>query len=67
MPDGPNQRAERRLSAEQRRPFYEGLIARGKLPKVALVAAMRKLLHAAYSVAKNRKPFEIATERARAA
>ena len=47
--------------------FYEGLIARGKLPKVALVAAMRKLLHAAYSVAKNRKPFEIATEQARAA
>lgn len=40
------------------RAFYEGLRARGKLPKVALVAAMRKLLHAIYSVAKNRKPFE---------
>ncbi len=37
--------------------FYDGLIARGKPPKLALIAAMRKLLHAAYSVAKNRKPF----------
>ncbi len=41
------------------KPFYDGLIARGKPPKLALVAAMRKLLHAAYSVAKNRKPFTI--------
>jgi transposase len=49
------------------KPFYEGLIARGKPPKLARVAAMRKLLHAAHSVAKNRKPFEIATEQARAA
>jgi len=39
--------------------FYDGLIARGKPPKLALVAAMRKLLHAAYSVTKNRKPFTI--------
>lgn len=39
------------------RAFYERLIARGKLPKVALTAAMRKLLHAIYSVAKNRRPF----------
>jgi transposase len=39
------------------RAFYERLIARGKLPNVALTAAMRKLLHAIYSVAKNRKPF----------
>jgi len=39
------------------RAFYQRLIAAGKLPKVALVAAMRKLLHAVYSVAKNRKPF----------
>ena len=37
--------------------FYDGLIARGKLPKVALIAAMRKLLSAVYSVAKNRRPF----------
>lgn len=39
------------------RAFYERLCAKGKLPKVALVAAMRKLLHAIYSVAKNRRPF----------
>lgn len=39
------------------RAYYEGLLARGKLPKVALVAAMRKLLIAVYFVAKNRKPF----------
>lgn len=39
------------------RAFYERLRAKGKLPKVALVAAMRKLLHAIYSVAKNRRPF----------
>ena len=37
--------------------FYDGLIARGKLPKVALIAAMRKLLGAIYSVAKHRQPF----------
>jgi len=41
------------------KPFYDGLIARGKPPKLALIAAMRKLLHAAYSVTKNRKPFTI--------
>lgn len=39
------------------RSFYEGLRARGKLPKIALVAAMRKLLAAIYSVAKHRRPF----------
>jgi transposase len=39
------------------RAYYEGLIARGKLPKVALIAAMRKLLHAVYSVATQRRPF----------
>ena len=27
------------------------------LPKVALIASMRKLLHAVFSVAKNRRPF----------
>lgn len=37
--------------------FYDRLIARGKLPKVALIAAMRKLLAAIWFVAKNRKPF----------
>ncbi|MFO0714689.1 MAG: transposase [Sandaracinus sp.] len=39
------------------RAFYERLCAKGKLPKVALVAAMRKLLHAIYSVAKSKRPF----------
>jgi transposase len=39
------------------RAYYEGLRARGKLPKLALVAAMRKLLIAVYFVAKHRKPF----------
>lgn len=39
------------------RAFYERLCAKGKLPKVALVAAMRKLLHAVYSVAKSRRAF----------
>jgi transposase len=37
--------------------FYDRLIERGKPAKVALVAAMRKLISAIYSVAKNRKPF----------
>jgi transposase len=49
------------LGAVRRNPwlraFYERLRAAGKLPKVALIAAMRKLLHAVYSVAKNRRPF----------
>src|SRR5262249_34844262 len=39
------------------RAYYTGLLARGKLPKVALVAAMRKLLHAVHSVAIHRRPF----------
>ena len=49
------------------RAFYERLRAAGKPPKLALIAAMRKLMHAVYSVAKHRKPFEIRTEQARAA
>jgi transposase len=36
---------------------YQRLRARGKLPKVALVACMHKLLLAIYSVAKHRQPF----------
>lgn len=36
---------------------YERLRARGKLPKVALVACMHKLLFAVHSVARNRRPF----------
>ena len=38
-----------------------------RLPTLALIAAMRKLLHAVYSVAKNRKPFVAIAEQARAA
>ena len=49
------------LAAVRKNPwlkaFYDRLIARGKLPKVALTAALRKLLLAVYSVAKNRRPF----------
>ena len=49
------------LGAVRRNPwlheYYERSKARGKLPKVALLAAMRKLLMAAYSVAKHRQPF----------
>jgi transposase len=37
--------------------YYRRLKARGKLPKVALVATMRKLLVAVYSIAKHRRPF----------
>lgn len=49
------------LTAVRRNPwlkrFYERLRLAGKPPKLALIAAMRKLLHAIYSVAKNRKAF----------
>jgi transposase len=38
---------------------YDRLRARGKPHKVALVAAMRKLLTAVYSVAQHRRPFEV--------
>jgi transposase len=59
------------LGAVRRNPwlraFYQRLCAAGKPPKLALVAALRKLLHAVYSVAKNRRPFVIETEAARAA
>lgn len=49
------------------RTFYQRLRAAGKPPKLALIAAMRKLLHAVYSVAKHQTPFQIRTEQARAA
>jgi len=39
------------------RSFYERLRAKGKLHKVALIAAERKLVTVVYSVAKNRRPF----------
>ena len=49
------------LTAVRRNPwlraYYLRLRARGKLPKVALIAAMRKLLVAVYTVAKQRRPF----------
>ena len=50
------------LGAVRRNPwlkqYYERLKGRGKRPKVALIAALRKLLTAVYSVAKHRRPFE---------
>ena len=39
------------------RAYYQRLRVRGTLPKVALMAAMRKLLIAIYTVAKHRRPF----------
>jgi transposase len=39
------------------RAFYLRLRAAGKPAKLAMIAAMRKLLHAVYSVAKHRRPF----------
>ena len=47
------------------RDFYTRLRDAGKPPKLALIAAMRKLLHAIYSVAKHRRPF-VPTEQGRA-
>jgi transposase len=58
------------MTAVKRNPwlrnFYERLRARGKPAKVALLAAMRKLLTAIYSVAKNKKPFVPILNEARA-
>ena len=49
------------LSAVKHNPWlrqhYQRLVAAGKLRKVALVASMRKLLIAVYTVAKHRKAF----------
>lgn len=49
------------LTAVRRNPwlkrFYDRLILAGKLPKVALIAALRKLLHAVHSVARTKTPF----------
>jgi transposase len=42
------------------RAYYEHLKARGKPSKVALVACMRKLMHALYAIAKSGKPFTYA-------
>lgn len=50
------------LTAVRKNPwlaaFHDRLIARGKPPKVALVASLRKLLIAIHWVAKHRKPFD---------
>lgn len=40
------------------RPLTERMIANGKAPKEAVVAAMRKLLHLAYGVLKHQQPFD---------
>ena len=59
------------LGAVRRNPwlraFYERLCAVGKPPKLAHTAALRKLLHAVYSVAKNRRSFVIDPELTQAA
>lgn len=51
------------LSAKKHNPiirnFYDSLLARGKLPKVALVACMRKLLIFLNSMLKKGEPFMI--------
>lgn len=44
------------------RAYYDRLVSKGKPRKVALVAAMRKLLAAVWSVASNRRPFRVAGE-----
>jgi hypothetical protein len=59
------------LSAVHRNPwlraFHERLRAAGKTPKLAIVAAMRKLLLAVSVTARNLRPFVSSTEQARAA
>ena len=41
------------------KPFYERLIAKGKLPKVVLVACMRKLLTILNAMVRTNTPFEV--------
>ena len=43
---------------EHIRAFYERLIERGKKPLVAIVAVMRKLLHAIYGMLKHDTDFD---------
>jgi transposase len=56
------------LSAARRNPairvFYQRLRATGKLPKVALVACMRKLLTILNAMARSRKPWDQSLHRA---
>lgn len=40
------------------RAFYQTLLARGKTPKQALTAVMRKLVHICYGVVKNQTPYQ---------
>lgn len=50
------------LSAKQHNPqlsaFYNALLARGKTPKQAITAVMRKLVHLCYGVVKNQTPYQ---------
>lgn len=54
------------LGAVQRNPalrtVYERLSANGQLPRIAPIAAMRKLLHAIDSVAKHLRPFVLPSQ-----
>lgn len=56
------------LTASRRNPgvkaFYERLIAAGKLPKVALVACMRKLLTMLNAMVRTNKPWNNSLHRA---
>ncbi len=38
--------------------FYQSLLARGKAPKQALTAVMRKMVHLCYGVVKNQTPYQ---------
>jgi transposase len=40
------------------RAFHDTLIRRGKTPKQAITAVMRKLIHTAYGVVKNNRPYQ---------
>jgi transposase len=44
------------------RAFYQRLIAAGKVPKVALTAAMRKLLAILNAMVKHQQPWRLATD-----
>jgi transposase len=55
MDVNPHRRQPQQSTAQ---PFYRRLVERGKPHQIALVAAMRKLLTAIYSVAKHRRPVE---------
>jgi hypothetical protein len=40
------------------RDFHDQLIRRGKTPKQAITAVMRKLVHVCYGVAKSGQPYQ---------